>query len=316
MVTISGQRCNALLLGAVLSIFDVISGDKGMERTIRGPGTGAASTAGRLLPRKSLGQHFLRDPNIVRKILASIAPHREEHLLEIGPGDGALTRVLAGRVATVVAVEIDRRAVERLRVEFGSRVEVLEQDILTLSFGALARERGIPGPWRVVGNIPYGITSPILFAILDDRAAVRDATLMLQREVARRLVARPGTKEYGILSVFCWIFAETEILFDVSRNAFRPIPSVTSSVVRIRPFAGSRVVLADEAAFRRIVRFVFGQRRKMLRHSLRGLADLTGWALPPEFALRERPEDLSPEDLAELANRLLAAGMPVGGGES
>ncbi len=315
MVTISRQRCNALLLGAVLSIFDVISGVKGMKRTIRGPGTGAAGSAGRLLPRKSLGQHFLRDPNIVRKILSSIAPQPEEHLLEIGPGEGALTRVLAGSVATFVAVEIDRRAVERLRAELGTSVEIIERDILSLSFNALARERGIPGPWRVVGNIPYGITSPILFAILDDRPAVRDATLMVQREVARRLVARPGTKEYGILSVFCRVFAETELLFDVSRNAFRPVPSVTSSVVRIRPFPASRVVLSDEASFRQVVRFVFGQRRKMLRHSLGGLADMRRWALPREFALRERPEDLNPEDLAELANRLVAAGMPLRGKE-
>lgn len=305
-----------MLLCVVLSIFVVISGVEGMKRTIRGPGTGAAVLAGRLLPRKSLGQHFLRDPNIVRKIVASIAPQAEEHLLEIGPGDGAVTRALAGRVATLVAVEIDRRAVGRLRAEFGTGVEILERDILTLSFSALAREHGIAGPWRVVGNIPYGITSPILFAILDDRAAVRDATLMLQREVARRLVAHPGTKEYGILSVFCRIFAETELLFDVSRNAFRPVPSVTSSVVRLRPFPGSRVMLEDEVTFRHVVRFVFGQRRKMLRHSLAGLADLRRWALPPEFALRERPEELSPEDLANLANRLIAAGMPLRSGEA
>ncbi len=315
MVTISRLRCNALILGAFLSIFDSISGVKGMKRTIRGPGTSAAGSAGRLLPRRSLGQHFLCDPNIVRKILASVAPQPEEHLLEIGPGEGALTRFLARSAASLVAVEIDHRAVERLRAEFGSGVEILERDILSLSLSGLARELGIPGPWRVVGNIPYGITSPILFAILDDRRAVRDATLMLQREVARRLVARPGTKEYGVLSVFCRIFAETELLFDVSRNAFRPVPSVTSSVVRIRPFPGSRVVLADEATFRHFVRFVFGQRRKMLRHSLAALAGLRGWTLPLEFALRERPEELSPEDLADLANRLIAAGMPLRGGE-
>lgn len=281
-----------------------------MKRTMRVP-----EPTARLLPRKSLGQHFLRDPNIVRKILAAVGPRAHDSVLEIGPGDGALTRFLADAAGRLVVVEIDHRAVDRLRAEFGPRVEIIEQDILTVSLDTLAEKRGVAGPWRVVGNIPYGITSPILFAILDHREAVRDATLMMQREVARRLVAPPGTKEYGILSVFCRIFADTELLFDVSRNAFRPVPAVTSSVVRLRPIPRSRVALTDEATFRRVVRFVFGQRRKMLRHSLAVLADLQGWSLPQHFALRERPEELNPEALAELANGLIAAGMPLWTGE-
>lgn len=287
-----------------------------MKHPVRAAGAHAGNMTRRLAPRKSLGQHFLRDPNIVRKIIASIAPQPDENILEIGPGEGALTRSLAGAGADLVVVEIDHRAVERLRAELGTGVRIIEQDILTLSLGALARELHIRSAWRVVGNIPYGITSPILFAILDHRETVRDATLMMQREVARRCVARPGTKEYGILSVFCRIFAETELLFDVSRNAFRPIPKVTSSVVRLRPFGGSRVAVSDESTFRHVVRFVFGQRRKMLRHSLAGLADLSRWSLPPEFALRERPEELSPEALADLANRLIAAGMPLWNGHA
>jgi len=217
-------------------------------------------------------------------------------------------------VAVLLAVEVDHRAVERLRAEFGSRVTVVEGDILALSLSDLVRERGREGAWRVVGNIPYNITSPILFSILDHRDAVRDATLMMQREVARRLVASPGTKDYGILSVFCRIFADTELLFNVSRNAFRPIPAVTSSLVRLRPLLAPRVELKDEAMFRHVVRYVFGQRRKMLRHSLAALAALRGWSLPAEFALRERPEQLSPESLAHLANRLIAAGLPPGAG--
>jgi 16S rRNA (adenine1518-N6/adenine1519-N6)-dimethyltransferase len=265
----------------------------------------------RLAPRKSLGQHFLHDPNILRKIARSVSPQRDDMILEIGPGEGALTRLLAGTAAVLVAVEIDHRAVERLRDEFGTRVTVIEGDILALSLRDLARERGPGSSWRVVGNIPYNITTPILFSILDHRDAVRDATLMMQREVARRLVASPGTKEYGILSVFCRIFAETELLFDVSRTAFRPIPAVTSSVVRLRPLRSPRVVLKDEAMFRHVVRYVFGQRRKMLRHSLASLAALHRWALPPEFALQERPEELGPELLADLVNRLIAAGMPI-----
>jgi 16S rRNA (adenine1518-N6/adenine1519-N6)-dimethyltransferase len=291
-----------LILGVVLSIFGVISGATAMQ---------ALESGGRLVPRKSLGQHFLRDPNIVRKLIGCIAPEPGESVLEIGPGDGALTRALVDAGANLVAVEIDRRAVERLRAECGDRVKVVEGNILAQPLSVLARDLGIRTAWRVVGNIPYNITSPILFSILDDRNAVRDATLMMQREVARRLVALPGTRDYGILSVFCRIFADTELLFDVSRNAFRPVPAVTSSVVRIHPFPGSRVPLSDEATFRSVVRFVFGQRRKMLRHSLGALAALQRWSLPPGFALRERPEDLIPEALAELVNALIAAGMPL-----
>ncbi len=287
-----------------------------MKQGIRATGVRAPDAAGRLVPRKSLGQNFLRDPNIVRKILTSISPRPEESILEIGPGEGALTRPLAAAGATLVLVEIDHRAVERLRGEFGAGVTILEQDILTLSLPSLARELGIGNAWRVVGNLPYRITSPILFAILDHREAVKDATLMMQREVARRLVARPGTKEYGILSVFCRIYAETALLFDVSPNAFRPIPAVTSSVVRLRPFPGSRVSLSDDATFRHVVRFVFGRRRKMLRRSLADLAALSLWSLPPEFALRERPEELSPEALADLSNRLIASGMPLWTGQA
>jgi 16S rRNA (adenine1518-N6/adenine1519-N6)-dimethyltransferase len=264
----------------------------------------------RLVPRKSLGQHFLRDPNIVRKIVGCIAPQPGDAVLEIGPGDGALTGLLINAGVDLVAVEIDRRAVERLQMEFGGRAKIVEGDVLTLSLGALARDLGMRKAWRVVGNIPYNITSPILFSILDHRNVVYDATLMMQREVARRLVAPPGTRDYGILSVFCRIFAETELLFDVSRNAFRPVPAVTSSVVRLHPFPESRVSLSDEATFRSVVRFVFGQRRKMLRHSLGSLAALQCWSLPSEFALQERPEALSPEALVDLVNALIAAGMP------
>jgi 16S rRNA (adenine1518-N6/adenine1519-N6)-dimethyltransferase len=290
-----------LILGEVLSIFGVIS----RQIAMRGQ-----ESKQRLVPRKSLGQHFLRDPNIVRKILGCIAPQPGDTVLEIGPGDGALTRSLVGAGVDLVAVEIDRRAVKRLHAEFGGKVTIVEGDVLALSLSALARDLGVRKTWRVVGNIPYNITSPILFSILDDRSAVHDATLMMQREVARRLVALPGTRDYGILSVFCRIFAETELLFDVSRNAFRPIPAVTSSVVRLRPFPESRVCLSDEATFRSVVRFVFGQRRKMLRHSLGALAALCRWSLPAKFALRERPEELSPEALADLVNALIAAGMP------
>ena len=163
---------------------------------------------------------------------------------------------------------------------------------------------------RIVGNIPYNITSPILFQILDQRESVRDATLMMQREVARRLTARPRTKEYGILTVSFGIWTEMELLFDVAPGAFRPPPEVFSTVVRLRTLAAPRVPVKDEAFFRGMVRAVFGQRRKMLRNTLQTFVGKAGLALPEEFALKARPEELSPEELVDLANRLHAVVQP------
>jgi 16S rRNA (adenine1518-N6/adenine1519-N6)-dimethyltransferase len=260
-----------------------------------------------LLPKKSLGQHFLHDPNVVRKILAVIDAGQDDVMLEIGPGQGALTRGLAKSVRTLVAVEIDPRAVERLRGELSGSVQILHQDVLELDLRRVASDTGAHHGLRIVGNIPYYITTPILFMVLDQRDVVRDATLMMQREVARRLVAAPGTKDYGILSVFCRVFADVRVLFDVSPNAFVPRPAVMSSVVHLSPFVQPRVPMSDEAFFRYMVRFVFGQRRKMLRHTLSELAKERRLTLPAAFALRERPQDLTGEELVDLANRLHAA---------
>jgi len=261
----------------------------------------------RLRPKKSLGQHFLHDPNIVRKILAAIGADREDVVLEIGPGEGALTRHLVKVVKTLVAVEIDERAVERLRGELGGSVQILHQDVLELDLRRIASDTGAHRGLRVVGNIPYNITTPILFAVLDQRKVVRDATLMMQREVAHRLVAVPGTKDYGILSVFCRVFADVQLLFDVSPKVFVPQPAVTSSVVYLQPLIRPRAPIRDESFFRHMVRFVFGQRRKMLRHTLAELAREYNRSLPAEFDLRERPEELTGEELVDLANRLRAA---------
>jgi len=157
---------------------------------------------------------------------------------------------------------------------------------------------------RVVGNIPYNITSPILFHILDNRPAVKDATLMMQREVARRLVARPGSKEYGIPSVFCECFALVEKLFDVSPNVFFPRPEVFSSVVRISPLVAPRYPLKDEGFFRAMVRSVFGKRRKTLRNSLLYFLGEDSKLLPEVIDYRRRPESLSAAELSELSNQL------------
>jgi 16S rRNA (adenine1518-N6/adenine1519-N6)-dimethyltransferase len=259
-----------------------------------------------LRPRKSLGQHFLRDQNITRKILSLLDPQPGDIVLEIGPGEGVLTRELAGIVQTLVAVEIDPRSVDQLRCELGSAVQILHQDVLKTDFRQISNRTGAVAGLRILGNIPYNITTPILFKILDERTVIRDAILMMQREVARRLLAAPGSKEYGIPSVFCRIFFSLGWLFDVPPTAFYPRPSVTSSVIRLEPLAQPRCTLSDEAFFRKLVRLVFGQRRKMLRNTLGALAAEYQAPLPEEFALRARPEELAPEELVKLANDFYA----------
>lgn len=254
-------------------------------------------------PKKSLGQHFLHDDNIARKIVRLFSPAPNQTVLEIGPGRGALTGHLAAGVGRLITVEIDDRAAGDLRTRFrDNRVTVLHQDILDTDLTALARDAG--SRLRVIGNIPYNITTPILFHVLEHRAAIEDATIMMQREVARRLVASPWTKEYGILSVFFQLYAEPRLLFDVPPTAFFPPPRVVSSVLHIRLRAEPCYPVTDEPFFREMVRAVFGKRRKMLRHSLRGFLAQQGRILPDAFRLEQRPEELGVEELVQLGNAL------------
>mgnify|MGYP001614339344 CR=1 FL=1 len=224
-------------------------------------------------------------------------------MLEIGPGEGALTKYLAQSVKHLIVVDVDNRVVDRMREMFPG-VEVVHGDFLELDLEALARKNA--AGLRVVGNIPYNITSPILFHLLDHRMWVSDAMLMTQREVAERLVAQPGTKEYGILSVFFQLFTNVDILFEVSRNAFYPKPEVTSSVVSLAILKRQRYDIADEEFFRSMVRSIFGKRRKMLRSSLRYFCEEFGCELPPDFDLTRRPEDLSIRELVQLSDKVLA----------
>ena len=253
-------------------------------------------------PRKSLGQHFLRDPRIPAKIVGAMSPQPDDVVLEIGPGEGALTACLAESQCKLILVDIDNRVTEAMHAKFGSRVEVVQQDILTVDPARVAADHGVE-KIRVVGNIPYYITSPILFHFLDRRSAVRDLVLMVQKEVGRRIVSGPGSKEYGIVSVIVQMFADVESLFDVQPGSFYPRPKVTSTVVRIRMLPRPRFDISDEMAFRRIVRTAFGKRRKTLRNSLRDLrgVDLSGI---DSGTLSRRPEDLTVGEFAQLSNTL------------
>jgi len=273
----------------------------------------SSSSRLRLRPRKSLGQNFLRDDNIARRIVASIDPEPEDVLLEIGPGEGALTRHLALRTHRLSVVEIDARAAAGLRAMFpGGGVEVIEGDFLSIDLDGFARARG--GRLRIAGNIPYNITSPILFHVLDHRTHIADLTILVQREVGRRMAAAPCSPDYGILSVFCRYASDVKALFDVPPGAFYPRPGVTSLLMRLVMRAAPELPADDEAFFRTVVRATFGKRRKTLRNSLRYVDALRGAALPDLPELDRRPEELSVAELVALSNTLLRAAAPGGGG--
>lgn len=256
--------------------------------------------AGRVAPKKSLGQNFLQDPNTIRKIVGALQAPPGAPVVEIGPGLGALTAPLQARYARFTALEVDERAVAHLSTHLPS-VDVRRVDVLDVDWAALAAEHG--GPLHVIGNLPYYITSPILFALLAARAHLAEAVLMMQLEVAERLVAVPRTKAYGILSVLTQQWSRPELLFKVSRHVFYPKPDVTSAVIRLafdRP-----PTPVDDEQLRRVVRAAFNQRRKTLHNSLEAWTRERGIALPPAWH-GARAEELAPEAFVALAQYLAA----------
>src|SRR5712692_5864921 len=213
-------------------------------------------------PKKSLGQNFLIDENIARNIIRDLHLTDDDVVVEIGPGHGALTKHLASRAGRLIAVEIDQRVVSKLQQQFASpNITILHQDFLELDLIALQAQVG--RKLRLVGNIPYHLTSPILIKAFDDRTSLCDFTLMVQREVAQRLAAKPGTKQYGILSVYARFYGKMKILFTVSPNCFYPKPKVSSAVVQEALFDQIPHEV-DEQLFRAVVRTSFGKRRKTL----------------------------------------------------
>lgn len=278
-------------------------------------------------PKKRLGQHFLTDPNTIRKIVDAVDAPPGAQVVEIGPGEGALTGDLLRRYPNLIALEVDEEAITHLRAAY-PRLDVRAGDVLDTNWGVLrarseargtgdgqnvdrdrqaaeasgAEETESPSPLHVVGNLPYYITSPILFALLDAREHVAQAVVMVQKEVADRIVAPPGSKTYGTLSVYFALYADARPLFDVSRHCFRPRPNVESAVVAL-DFASAEAPDVPFAALQRTVRAAFGHRRKMLRNSLGPLADGAGVEVP-EWAATLRPEAVSPSDFVRLARHL------------
>lgn len=259
-------------------------------------------------PKKRLGQHFLADEAVVQAIAESVRPPAGSRLVEIGPGEGVLTAELLRRDVGLVAIEVDPEAVAHLRARF-PHLDLREADVLNVDWGALRMEGG-PGaaPLTVVGNLPYYITSPILFSLLAARAHVGRATVMVQREVGDRLVAPHGSKTYGTLSVYFQLFARTRHLFDVPRHAFRPPPAVESAVVEVD--FGVEAPDVPFAALQRVVKAAFGQRRKMFRNSVAPLFAEAGREMPA-WAATLRPEAVTPADFVMLAQALVGHAEPA-----
>ncbi|MBE7941913.1 MULTISPECIES: 16S rRNA (adenine(1518)-N(6)/adenine(1519)-N(6))-dimethyltransferase RsmA [Ramlibacter] len=254
----------------------------------------------RHVARKRFGQHFLSDPAIIDAIVRGIAPRPGQAMVEIGPGLAALTQPLVERLGRLTVIELDRDLAARLRQH--PQLSVIESDVLRVDFGAIARDAGMP--LRVVGNLPYNISSPILFHLLPFAAQVEDQHFMLQKEVVDRMVAQPATSDYGRLSVMLqWRYAMESILH-VPPEAFDPPPRVDSAVVRMVPLAAPAAV--NPGRLSALVQAAFSQRRKLLRHSLGPWLAQQGFT--GEFDLQRRAEEVPVQEYLALTAALPEAG--------
>ena len=284
-----------------------------MTEAAAGPGARALLERHGLRAKKSWGQNFLHDERVVERIVASAALTPEDVVVEIGAGTGALTRRLAARGCRVKAVERDPDLIPLLQAELGAHgnVEIVAADALGFDFAAAAQAAG--RPVVVLGNLPYQITSPLLFRIIAAAAAgavVKRAVLMVQKEVAERIAARPGSKIYGRLSVMVQAVADAAVLFHVGPGAFIPQPTVTSTVFALTPRA-SRIAGVEGQLFAAVVRAAFAGRRKMLRRSLEpafGAATASAALTAAAIAGTRRAEELTVEEFARLAAQLAALG--------
>lgn len=260
--------------------------------------------------RRRFGQNFLHDPRVIARIADAIAPQPGERLVEIGPGQAALTRALVARAGHVTALEIDRDLAAWLRTQFTAHeLTLIEGDALACDWRALAGAE--QSALRIVGNLPYNISSPLLFALLPIADRVRDQHFMLQKEVVERMVALPGSRTYGRLSVMLQFRYRMARLFDVPRGAFNPPPQVTSSIVRMQPLPAADVPDVDFGKFSQVVAAAFGQRRKTLRNALQALLDAEAIAAAGVDP-KARAETLGVAQFVALTDRLSSTAPPTG----
>ncbi|MFQ5488473.1 MAG: 16S rRNA (adenine(1518)-N(6)/adenine(1519)-N(6))-dimethyltransferase RsmA [Gammaproteobacteria bacterium] len=253
-------------------------------------------------PRKRFGQHFLHDPAIIGRIVRAINPRPQEHVVEIGPGRGALTAALLEHCAHLDVIELDRDLIPVLKrlASAAGRLTIHQADALQFDFATLA---GDGRPLRIAGNLPYNISTPLLFHLLSYAALIRDMHFMLQKEVVERMAAQPGNSAYGRLSVMIQYRCLVADLFHIGPGAFMPPPKVESAFVRLIPHATLPHTAQDEGHFEKLVKQAFAYRRKTLRNALKGLADaadLSAAGIDPG----QRPETVGVERYVALSNRL------------
>ena len=254
-------------------------------------------------PKKFLGQNFLVDENIAKKIVSSLNIEENDNVLEIGPGKASLTKYLAEKNINLIAVELDKSVIGELNERFKDKLHLIHKDFLKVDLQKDIKELIAPEKkLRIIGNIPYNITTEILFKIFEANNFVSEAVLMMQKEVAQRLIAKKDNKDYGILAVQTQAFSKPEILFNVPPTAFFPKPNVTSTVVRFT-FDSLPYTINSIPVFKKLVRAGFGKRRKTLRNSLKDmLKELNIDEKELNLDMIRRPENLSVEEFANLSN--------------
>jgi 16S rRNA (adenine1518-N6/adenine1519-N6)-dimethyltransferase len=260
-------------------------------------------------PKKFLGQNFLVDENIAKKIVSSLEINPGDIVIEIGPGQGVLTKYISALTENLIAVELDRSIHEKLSAEYSGKAKIIHKDFLKFDLQKDLTEIlninvSEKMKLKVIGNIPYNITTEILFRLFESAEIMESAVLMMQKEVAKRLTAQPNTKDYGILAVQTQFSSIPKILFGVPPTAFFPKPNVESSIVKFG-FSENKYRVTDKQLFKSLVRSSFGQRRKTLKNSLRNFCEANNISLDDiEFDFSRRAESLSIQEFTELSDRI------------
>lgn len=256
------------------------------------------------VPRKRFGQHFLCDQAVIQRIVATLAPERDQHLIEIGPGQGALTIPVLKRAKQLTAIELDRDLIPELEARAAGvgALSIVMQDVLKVDFAQFKTDKHL---LRIFGNLPYNISTPFLFHLIQFAPFIADMFFMLQAEVAERIAAPAGSEHYGRLSVMVQYHCDVQLSFAVPASAFYPPPKVRSNMIKLVPYRDNPYHAMHYPLFENIVKHAFGQRRKTLRNSLRELVDDTVWA-HVNIAPHLRAENLSVADFVTLSNAVFA----------
>lgn len=253
-------------------------------------------------PKKFLGQNFLVDENIAKKIVASLEIKPDDTIIEIGPGQGVLTKYICELTGNFYAVELDKFIFEKLCVQFRDKVKLIHKDILKFDFSSDILKSS--GKLKIIGNIPYNITTEILFKLYESDEKIDSTILMMQKEVAQRLTAKPDTKDYGILAIQTQLYTTPKILFSVSSTSFFPMPNVNSSVVKLT-FKNDIGLLNDKVLFKTLVKESFGQRRKTMKNSLKKFFERNKITFEQvEFDFSRRPENVSLNEFIKFVNEV------------